>query len=308
MAQAFAEITAVFSGLELATAKARSASGLAVRQERGDHIGMVPYGYRLARTADGKLARNDKGGNILELDPDRPLEPIIEAVQEAKLAGCKLLMARGVPAPMAARSGAPRRSGASSSATRPSCSPKAGPTGRRTPTSAVFTQLLMCHCGHVLTPQGRRKWGGASYRCTKANRRGVAAHGPGWMSEKDVVPFVREAVDGLRVPGDRYMVARDNAARREAITARLDRYRTLFLEGDAGVPKQVYDAEKERAELDLAKLDDTAAVVELPRIDWDWPPADVNRLLRLLIDHVELGPDLRPVRVHWRGQIAAWAA
>src|SRR5450759_2266171 len=101
MAQAFAEITAVFSGLELRTAKARAAGGLAVRRDRGDHIGMVGYGWRLARDAGGKLVRTERGGNVLEPDPQRPLGPILAAVREAGsiLGGCKLLEARSVPAP-----------------------------------------------------------------------------------------------------------------------------------------------------------------------------------------------------------------
>lgn len=310
MAQAFAEITAVFSGLELRTAKARAAAGLEVRRERGDHIGMVPYGFRLARTADGQLVRNEKGGNILELDPTRPLAPIIEAVRDGGniLAGCKLLMARGVPPPDGGTLWGSTTLRRIIERNAPELLPKPGPTGRRSPTSAVLAQLLVCHCGHVLTPQGRRKWGGPSYRCTKGNRRGIAEHGTGWIGEKQVLPFVRAAVDGLTMPGDRLRLAKDTAARREAVAARLDRFRTLFLEGDAGVPKAVYDAERERAERDLAALDDATAIVDVPRIDWDWPAADVNRLLRLLIDHVELGEDLRPVAIVWRGRIAEWAA
>ena len=54
MAQAFAEITAVFSGLELRTTKARAAVAMAVRRERGDRIAV-----RIARPDDVDFFEED---------------------------------------------------------------------------------------------------------------------------------------------------------------------------------------------------------------------------------------------------------
>src|SRR5664280_2728976 len=74
MAVAFAAITSIFAELELNTTKARAAGAMAERRKRGDYIGRAGYGFR--------LARNDDGAIVQEPDPDRPLEPILEAVRE----------------------------------------------------------------------------------------------------------------------------------------------------------------------------------------------------------------------------------
>ncbi|MGZ6379011.1 MAG: recombinase family protein, partial [Candidatus Limnocylindrales bacterium] len=54
MAQAFAQITAVFSELELNTTKSRAASRNAVWQKRGDYVGRVPYGFSRPRDEYGR--------------------------------------------------------------------------------------------------------------------------------------------------------------------------------------------------------------------------------------------------------------
>ncbi len=52
------------------------------------------------------------------------------------------------------------------------------------------------------------------------------------------------------------------------------------------------------AELD--KLGAAEAVVAIPAVDWTWPPAELNAVLRAIIVRVDLGPDLRPVSALWR--------
>ena len=158
MAQAFAEITAVFSGLELRTTKARAAGTMAVRRGCGDHIGRVGYGYQ--------IARNDAGAIVAAPDPTRPLGPIVDAVRDGGsiLAGCKLLRLRGIPAPDGGSMWGSTTLRRIIERAAPELIPAAGPTGRRQPTHAALAQLLVCHCGHVLTPEGHRKYGRPSYR------------------------------------------------------------------------------------------------------------------------------------------------
>ena len=55
MAQAFAQITAVFSELELNTAKARARGGIASRRRRGDALGRPPYGFTFTRDDAGRV-------------------------------------------------------------------------------------------------------------------------------------------------------------------------------------------------------------------------------------------------------------
>ena len=40
-------------------------------------------------------------------------------------------------------------------------------------------------------------------------------------------------------------------------------------------------------------------LVDVPRLDWSAPPADVNRVVRAMWSVIELGTDLRPIRAEW---------
>ena len=297
MAQAFAEITAVFSGLELRTTKARAAGALAVRRQRGDHIGRVGYGYL--------LARNDHGAIVAVPDPARLLEPIIEAVREAGniLAGCKLLEARSIPAPDGGS-----RWGSTSlrriiERAAPELIPAAGPTGRRTPTHTALAQLLLCHCKHVLTPEPARR----SYRCARGNRAGRDAHGASWVSETALLPWLKAEAARLRVPGDSVLLAEAAKGRSEAIRGRLERATELYLAGDPNMDRARYDAEKKSAGGALAALEAEASVVDLPgTVDWSWPPEHLNAVLRAIWQYVELDSDMRPIWAEWT--VPEWRA
>lgn len=303
MAQAFAEITAVFAGLELRTAKARASGALAVRQARGDHIGRAGYGQ--------KLARNEAGAIVTVPDPEHPLEPILAAVREAGsiLGACKLLTARGVPVPGKPRTNGDRPIWHPTPLRRiiernaPELVPPSGPSGRRTPTHAALAQLLVCHCGHVLTPGGRN-----DYRCTNGNRTGREAHGPMWVSEAAILPALQAEAGHLRVPGDRAEMAETVDGRRDAIRARLARYAELYAEGTHD--RERYDAEKERANRDLAALDAETVAVAIPSaIDWTWPAETLNTVLRALWASVKLDRTMRvpgPEAFDWR--VRDWRA
>ena len=269
MAQAFAEITAVFAGLELRTAKARAAGSLAVRQARGDHIGRAGYGHKLARV-DGAI--------VTVPDPEHPIGPILAAVREAGsiLGACKLLTERKVPAPGKPRTYGDRPIWHPTALRRiiernaPELVPAAGPTGRRTPTHSALAQLLTCHCGHVLTPEPARK----GYRCTNGNRTGRESHGPMWVSEGALLPALQAEAAHLRIPADAVKVA-ETGGRREAIRARLARYAELYAEGT--IDRERYDAEKTRANRDSAALDAEARALDIPAdVDWTWPHETLN--------------------------------
>jgi DNA invertase Pin-like site-specific DNA recombinase len=294
MAQAFAEITAVFSGLELRTTKARAAGAMAVRRSRGDHIGRVGYGYQ--------LVRNDAGAIVAAPDPAHPLEPIVAAVREAGsiLAGCKLLRAQGVPAPDGGTMWGSTTLRRIIELAAPELIPAAGPSGRRQPTNAVLAQLLICHCGHVLTPEGRRRYGQPAYRCTRGNRLGREVHGPIWVAESTVLPWVRDEVARLRAP-DAVTLSAGNAAVRSALAGRLERANELFVIGPkaGGWTRERRDAEVAGVTAELDRLGDAEAVVAVPTIDWTWEPRSVNAVLRAILVRVKLDADLRPVSALW---------
>jgi DNA invertase Pin-like site-specific DNA recombinase len=289
MAQAFAEITAVFSGLELRTTKARAAGALAVRRHRGDHIGRVGYGYRLARNAAGAI--------VAEPDPEHPLEPIIEAVREAGsiLGGAKLLGRRGVPPP----AGGPRWGSTTLrriiERAAPELVPTAGPSGRRTPTHSVLAQLLVCHCGHVLTPDPSRH----AYRCTIGNRTGREAHGPLWVSEKALLPWLKAEAARVRLPRDVSEVRDADKARALDLSARRARIVESYIEGL--IDKEDRDARLGAIDAELETLEASEVVLDFsPTVDWSWDPERLGAVLRTFWRYVQLGPDLLPVSATWR--------
>ncbi len=294
MAQAFAEITAVFSGLELRTTKARAAGALAVRQARGDHIGRVGYGYL--------LARNERGAVVAVPDPDHPLAPIVAAVREAGsiLGGCKLLMAHGIPAPDGGTAWGSTTLRRIIEHAAPELLPTAGPTGRRTPAHSALAQLLLCHCGHVLTPEPKRH----SYRCTIGNRRGREAHGPVWVSERAILPWIKAEAARLRVPHRDLELDAD-----PGIRASLEAQRRAV--GDAlviGAYTKEQAAAKVvelTAEMDDIDIRDRAEAIA-QTVKWTWPPEQINAVLRGMWAYVELGPDLRPTRAEWT--VPEWRA
>jgi DNA invertase Pin-like site-specific DNA recombinase len=313
MAQAFAEITAVFSGLELRTTKARAAGALAVRRSRGDHIGRAGYGT--------KLARNEAGAIVLVPDPARPLEPVLAAVKEAGsiLGACKLLNARGVPVPQGPTATRPHdriawyptplRKIVERNA--PGLLPPSGPSGRRTPAHSMFAQLLVCHCGHILTPEPGRR----SYRCTVGNRNGREAHGPMFASEARLMPWIQAEAARLRVIDsatgesvDAVRLAADHAAERAALAGRLERANELFVLGPkaGGWTRERRDAEAAAVAAEVDRLGAAEAVVTIPAIDWTWPPERINTVLRALWQRVELDERMHPVEAFWR--VPEWRA
>ncbi|MBA3234965.1 MAG: recombinase family protein [Chloroflexi bacterium] len=301
MAQAFAQITAVFSELELNTTKARAAGAMAVRRQRGDHIGRVGYGY--------KLARNEAGAIVAVPDPDRPLEPLFQAMRDGGniLAACKLLNERGVPVPSGPT--AERRHHAEPiwhptplrkiiARNAPELLPRKGPTGRRqSARSSALAQLLVCHCGHVLTPEPGR----GSYRCTRGNRSGSDVHGKMFVTERAILPWIKDEAarfDPHKV-GTETTLSEPDDVRRGTIIEQRRKLALAFTRG--ALDDATYEAEDAALASEMSALDAMGEVYGIPSaIDWTWSPERLNAVLRTYWNQVELGPDMRPIRADWR--------
>jgi hypothetical protein len=300
MAQAFAQITAVFSALELNTTKARAAGVLAVRRARVDRsLGRVGYGYRFAHGPDGKALHDATGAVIIEPDPAVSLAPIIAAVREAGtiLGGAKLLQARGIPSPDGHAVWGSTTLRRIIEHDAPELIPKAGPTGRREASRAsLFAQLLVCHCGHVLTPEPGR----GMYRCRLSVRLGATNHGRGGISEAKLLPALMAEAAHLAIPGDAVETPTGDTAERAALEAKRLRVLDMFADGLIDKPERTTRLEAIGAALERLDTAQTIRLLPPEPIDWNLPPRAVNRILRALWDRVELGPDLLPVRYVWR--------
>ncbi len=227
MAQAFAQITAVFSELELNTAKARARGALEARRQRGDALGQAPYGWKHERQ-NGRLVR--------VRDPKQPIEPILAAYNDSAkvngkadgkrtvLGACALLEARGMRAPR----GGTRWS--TSLVTRilaenaPEALPRKSRTGRRQPASAILSGLLVCpFCDRTMTPNTTR----GQYYCANGPRE-RATHPRYTVTERDVLPWVMDEADRFDPPGNMIEAERD-AAQADALRAQRAKVLNLYL-------------------------------------------------------------------------------
>lgn len=266
----------------------KAKSTTARRRARGDALGIAPYGWRLVH---GKKER----------DPKEPMEPLVDAYREtgSYFGAARLLNARG----LRTRRGAEWTSRVVGMILRREgiVSPHARTPGAKQTAGWPLFRLVRCPCGQTMTPMDRR-----TPRLTCYRARHAAGHPrPYGIAENQILPFVQAAVDGLRLPDTVSQTARASAERGD-LSAERERLVLLFAKGK--VDEDTFDRLVAPVDEALERVGEQEIVTDVPRIDWSWPPADVNRLLRRLIDHVELGPDLHPIAIAWRGRIAEWAA
>jgi len=292
MGRAMLTVMAAFAQLEVEQGMERSAAAREARQARHDAAGVVMppsqprYGYRHV-TEDG-ITR-------VERDPDEPTEPIIAAYRDAGtvLGACRLLRERGLRAP---RGGA---DWATSLVTRileheaPDLLPAKSPAGRRSPSGAMFAQLLVCpFCGRRLTPNTHR----GQYWCANG-ARDRAAHPRYTVRESDLLPWIMTEAAHLDIPYDA-VALEGTEARQDAIEARRERAHDLYIAGD--IDRARYDTEVARAKAELAGLAGQASMATIaPAIDWATPPAVINAALRAMWSGVRLDAQLRPIEAEW---------
>jgi len=290
MAQAFAQITAVFSELELNTAKARAKSALEARRARGDALGQAPYGYRHAKV-DGRLVRVP--------DPSQPVEPVLQAYRDAGsvLGACRFLEARGMVAPKGGKRWA------TSLVTRiieehaPDMLPRRGPTGRKQPAhGAILAQLLRCpFCRATLTPNVIR----GQYYC-RHGARDRAKHPRYALTERDIMPWVMAEAERFDPPYDAAAMTSDAEARRQTLEAKRARWIEQY--GEGLIDKAERDRRLAPIDQELADVDtrtDTLRAIPPRDVDWTKPAEDLNAFLRSIWHDIELDRTMRPTEAHW---------
>lgn len=290
MAQAFAQITAVFSELELNTAKARARGALQVRRDRGDALGQAPYGYRHAKV-DGRIARVP--------DPSQPIEPVLQAYRDAGsvLGACRFLEARGMLAPKGGKRWA------TSLVTRiieehaPDVLPRRSVTGRRQPAhGAILAQLLRCpFCLAILTPNVAR----GQYYC-RHGARDRSKHPRYALTERDILPWIIEEAERFDPPYDQASMSAEAEARRETLEAKRARWIEQYAEGlidKAGRDRRLAVIDRELGEIETRT--DTLRAIPARDVDWTKPPEALNTFLRSIWHYVELDRTMHPTRGEW---------
>jgi len=264
-------VLAVIAQFEADLASERAFDVVATRRARGDHLGG-------------------------EFHPETAA--VVEAYREARtVAGTvRLLMERGV----LTRNGNALWYPSSVRVIVQRAAPDLLPVTRRPGVkhSAPFTfyRLLLCHCGTTLTGVREHRKGKVytSYLCS----RGRYAHREkSYITERVIEEWAVREMSRLRPPVDLVAVREENEAATADLSARLERLRVGFLEGLWTEAEM--RAEKADIDTTLTRLDLAGRAVRIPAFSWDHEPRDLNLALRALWEHVELGPDLRPIRAQW---------
>jgi DNA invertase Pin-like site-specific DNA recombinase len=258
-------------------AEEAGADSLKVRRARGDVLGAPRYGQRFRRGDDGRIQ--------LEVDPDRPVEPVLAAYREAgSIAGaCRLLNARGIKSARGKDWGTSSL-GAVLRDNAPGMLPPVIPGLRRARPSMLLSGLLRCHCGTTLTPNRSRS-------------RSTDGHGKTTVAESRLIEWIKAEAAHLRVPGD-VLEGEDQDGQRVEIENERRRVTGLYAKGR--IPEAELDAMLDDVERRFAAIEAADVFKEIPQaIDWTWAPEDINAVLRAMWSHVQLDERLRPIRAEW---------
>jgi hypothetical protein len=171
----------------------------------------------------------------------------------------------------------------------------------------VLYGLLRCHCGHTLTGTRYRNGSDLAYTTYKCHRaRTVPGHGLSAVPEKRILAWVKSEADRLRLP-EAVEVEVENQAERDRLEARRARILDMYERGD--LDRDEYGRRMEAAKAEATALDERAAdlaIVQVPELDWSWPPERINTVLRAMWDHVEMDTAMRPLKAVWT--VPEWRA
>lgn len=289
----FAEMRGVMDGGELRKIRKRNRATAAMQRERGDDLGMAPYGY-VFRTPE-------QDGTERVIHECVAPEKIAHVVDVYRREGTYLGTARALNA-----EGWPSKHGRGWHATTvkelidreaPELATAVTQGRRREHRPRLFAGLLRCHCGGPMSPG--TGGGLPGYYCGRGQR---GAHPrPHYVSESKLRPWMvaeaarfRPDFDGVELAEGGY----DDSAERAALEALRGKVADAII--DAGLA----DLDGKRA----AEGEQRRHIVTVPpRIDWDgWDVAHVHAVLAAYWERVELGPDLMPVRAAWREGFAEY--
>lgn len=279
---------AVFAEFERDLAVERAKDNVATRRSRGEAMGRRTYG-----TAPGE-------------DP----AAVIAAFRKAGSynGAATMLNADGITS-MLGRKWSPTAVRVLVQREAPDAAPRHPRRGARSAAGFALSGLLRCGatvtttdgderpCGGILTGTTSHAGKYVRYHCHRADANPSHSR-PSSVSADVIMTWARDEVARLTIPSEEGEVPSDPAAQRAAILERFRRAALAFADG--GLSEAEYAEAKRERDDALDRLTGGPEYAALPVIDWNWTPEQVNRYLRVLWNHVELGPDLRPVGADWR--------
>jgi DNA invertase Pin-like site-specific DNA recombinase len=269
-------------------ASERSKETVSSLRARGHSIGRKPYGSRPGEDLEAVMAAYSEAGSFLgaaRLLNDRSL-PTLKGKAWTQSAVAWILRHQA-PELVAAH---PRTAGAIQ------------------PGRFALSKLVHCHCGRLMTPYSRANGRNPTYtvyRCDGGRPDPVHPH-PYAVNEAVLVEWARGEAGHLAIPADR-MSAAERTAERAELDDRKARILDMFEAGHLTADER--EARLEPVYEALERLDNAAGaelVTTIPEIDWTWPPARLNPVLRALWARIDLGPDLRPISAEWT--VPEWRA
>lgn len=263
--------------MERELASERSKDTVAVRRSRGDRIGHPFYGEKPGEDVAAVLRAYSDAGSVIG-------------------AG-RLLNSRGTPT----RGGKPwGTTSVRAILQRHNALPHRKRPGAKNAAPFVLFHLVKCHCGRLMSASRFRNGPDPGYvvhRCLAG--RTTVAHGRLSVSETKLLPWVKAEAARFRIPFRVVEVREQDDARRLELEARRRRVIDNFEDGI--IDKSERDAKLLHISDELSRLDAADRILEVPpAIDWDWPPKEINAVLRALWEYVELDAEMRPIRAEWR--------
>ncbi|MHB8459010.1 MAG: recombinase family protein [Candidatus Limnocylindrales bacterium] len=261
--------------MEAEIAQERARDAIEARRARGDRVGGIRYGSAAGEDVEAVIAAFRKVGTYR--------------------GAANLLTAQGAPSRRGRAWLAPTVRNILLRAA-PELVPPRSVRGSAAAPRFRFARLLRCpYDDKLLTGlRARPGEGRERYACTHAYS--VPGHGTRYVAESKVRPWIEVEVNRLQTP-DRVTVLAGQDRKR----AELDRRRGRILDMYEGgsIDRDAFRVRIATVDAALETLDVERRIVEVPKIDWDWPPETVNLVLRSMFEYVELGPDLQPVRAEW---------
>lgn len=274
----------------------KSQASVAARAKRGGHLGAVVYGQRWQKI--------DGAASTVVPDPTRDVGVVVDAFQRAgSYNGAAIILnATNVPT----RNGPIRRDGEArlwwGSSVRtiiarvaPELVPANPRRGARTISTNLLSGLLLCSCQKILTPKRQKGRSGVNYQCYTATRDPQHPK-PGSVPEGFVLPWIIAEAGRVRLP--KQATIGDPDAKKLELTEDKRRLSLSFVH--RGIDEPTYLEQLAAIDAELQALDLAERIVDVPRIDWGWPPEQINHVLRTFWRYVVLDTAMHPVRAEWK--------
>lgn len=284
----------------------RSARGHDTQAKRGDIFGRAPYGYMQSRDESGRV--------VHLLNPDEPLEPILQVVRETRgniLAATRLLNSRGVASRYSAWS--PRALTylvqREDKGLMRQIKARTGKAGLRAP--STLTNLVHCYCGGLMTPRPGKS--GAPFTGSLYCYRGISngGHGRYVARERHVIAVLEWLTADEREIKSVQEYSTEQAAERARRNALTDELRRAGIAYRAGaMTDEEFKEEASRLNAELTDLEDQIAdtdesitirvAMHGKLIDWEADQEVLGDQLRRVFRSVTLDREMLPERVEYR--------